>query len=69
MVDDIDNLRRGDGTRRRGKRERRIEEFKYRFGVGGIVYVRMGLEGSTKVGGELLGLLFIRSGPRAVTSS
>lgn len=69
MVDDIDNLRRGDGTRRRGKRERRIEEFKYRFGVSRIVYIRMGSEGTTKVGGELLGLLFIRSGPRAVTSS
>jgi hypothetical protein len=35
VFDDIDNLRRGDGTRRWGKRERRIEEFKRRFGEGG----------------------------------
>jgi hypothetical protein len=69
VVDDIDNLRRGDGTRRRGKRERRIKEFKNGFWVSRIAYIRMGLEGSTEVGGELLGLLFIRSGPRAVTSS
>jgi ribosomal protein L31 len=33
VVDDIDNLCRGDGTRRRGKRERRIEKFKHRFGL------------------------------------
>jgi hypothetical protein len=63
VVDDVDNLRRGDGMRSRGKREKRTEKFKHRFGVGGIVYVRMRLEGSTKVGGEFLGLLFYQIGP------
>jgi hypothetical protein len=49
VVNDTDNLSRGDGTRRKGNRKRRIETFKHRLGVGGIVYVRMGLEGSMKV--------------------
>jgi hypothetical protein len=65
-------LRGGNGhvieEDRSAKRERKIEKFKQIFRVSGIVNVRMGSEGFTKVGGELLGLLFIRMGPRGVTS-
>jgi hypothetical protein len=45
------------------EKEGTVKEFKDRFRVGRIVYVRMGLEGSTEVEGELLGLLLIKSVP------
>ena len=58
MVDDIDDIRRGDRMRRKGQKERRVNELENRLWVDGI-------------GGKLLGLLrviSIRSDPRPVTS-
>jgi hypothetical protein len=67
VINDVTNIRSEDSTRRRGKLEWRIKEFQNGFRVSWIVDIWMRLEGTAEVEGKLFGLLFVRSGPRAVT--